>query len=45
MTIHDTSGLLLWKFDYEASGSIGGSSEKLTKALMKKASKKFPYNN
>ena len=43
MTIHDASGLLLWKYDYEANGSIGSSSEGLTKALMKNVSKKFPY--
>ncbi len=45
LTIHDTSGSLLWKYDYEASGSVGSSAENLTKALMKNASKKFPYQN
>lgn len=45
LTIHDTKGSLLWKYDYEASGSVGSSSESLTKALMKNASKKFPYKN
>jgi len=43
LTIHDTNGALLWKYDYEASGSVGSSAENLTKALMKNASKKFPY--
>lgn len=43
LTIHDTAGSLLWKYDYEASGSIGSSAENLTKSLMKNASKKFPY--
>jgi hypothetical protein len=43
LTIHDASGALLWKYDYDASGSVGSSSESLTKALMKNASKKFPY--
>lgn len=43
LTIHDTKGSLLWKYDYEASGSLGSSAESLTKALMKNASKKFPY--
>ena len=43
LTIHDTSGELLWKYDYQASGSIGSSSQNLTTSLMKNASKKFPY--
>lgn len=43
LTIHDTNGNLLWKYDYDASGSVGSSTENLTKALMKNASKKFPY--
>lgn len=43
LTIHDASGGLLWKYDYQSSGSVGSSSESLTKALMKNASKKFPY--
>ena len=43
LTIHDTKGALLWKYDYDASGSVGSNAESLTKALMKNASKKFPY--
>ncbi len=45
INIHDgkTSGLL-WKYDYEASGSVGSSSTKLVDALMKNAAKKFPYS-
>lgn len=43
LSIHDTQGGLLWKYDYDASGSVGSSAERLTKSLMKKASKKFPY--
>lgn len=43
LTIHDNSSSLLWKYDYEASGSIGSSAENLTKALMRNASKRFPY--
>ena len=43
LTIHDVKGGLLWKYNYDASGSIGSSAESLTKALMKNASKKFPY--
>lgn len=42
--IHDgSSGNLLWKYDYEASGSVGSSADNLVNALMKNASKKFPY--
>lgn len=45
INIHDgKSGNLLWKYDYEAAGSIGSSADKLVNALMKNASKKFPYS-
>lgn len=43
LTIHQKDGNLLWKYDYEASGSIGSSAERLAKGLMKNVSKKFPY--
>ena len=44
INIHDgKSGNLLWKYDYETSGSVGSSSTKLVDALMRNASKKFPY--
>lgn len=44
INIHDgKSGNLLWKYDYEASGSVGSSTSKLVDALMRNASKKFPY--
>jgi len=44
INIHDgKSGELLWKYDYEASGSVGTSTTKLVDALMRNASKKFPY--
>jgi len=44
INIHDgKSGNLLWKYDYEASGSVGSSSTNLVDALMRNASKKFPY--
>jgi hypothetical protein len=44
INIHDgSSGNLLWKYDYEASGSVGSSTEKLVDVLMRNASKKFPY--
>lgn len=46
INIHDgQTGSLLWKYDYEASGSIGSSADNLVNGLMKNASKKFPYSN
>ena len=43
--IHDgISGNLLWKYDYEAAGSVGSSTTKLVDALMRNATKKFPYS-
>lgn len=45
INIHDgQNGELLWKYDYEASGAIGSSSTQLVDALMRNASKKFPYS-
>jgi hypothetical protein len=45
INIHDgKSGSLLWKYDYEASGTVGSSTTKLVDALMRNASKKFPYS-
>jgi hypothetical protein len=38
------SGDLLWKYDYEAAGSVGSSTTRLVDALMRNASKKFPYS-
>lgn len=44
INIHDgTSGNLLWKYDYEAAGSVGSSTTRLVDALMRNATKKFPY--
>lgn len=46
INIHDgTSGDLLWKYDYEASGSVGSSTTKMVDALMKNATKRFPYSS
>ncbi|UOR05597.1 hypothetical protein MUN82_00510 [Hymenobacter aerilatus] len=39
---HD-AGKLLWKYDYLASGSVSSSTENVVDALMRNASKKFPY--
>lgn len=45
INIHDgKSGDLLWKYDYEASGSVGSSTTRLVDMLMKNATKKFPYS-
>ncbi len=45
INIHDgKSGDLLWKYDYQASGSVGSSANNLVNALMRNASKKFPYS-
>lgn len=44
VNIHDgPAGKLLWKYDYVASGSVGSSPESMVNALMRNASKKFPY--
>lgn len=44
INIHDGgSGNLLWKYDYMAQGSVGSSADNLVNALMRNASKKFPY--
>jgi hypothetical protein len=46
INIHDgKSGDLLWKYDYQAQGSVGSSADNLVNALMRNASKKFPYSN
>jgi hypothetical protein len=45
LAIHDSKSNLLWKYDYTENGGLGSSSESLTKALMKNASKNFPYKN
>jgi hypothetical protein len=45
INIHDgSSGDLLWKYDYEATGSVGSSTTRLVDALMRNASKRFPYH-
>ena len=43
ISVHDKAANLQWKYDYQASGSVGSSTENLTNALMRNASKKFPY--
>lgn len=44
VNIHDgAAGKLLWKYDFVASGSVGSSPENMVNALMRNASRKFPY--
>jgi hypothetical protein len=38
-------GDLVWKYDYNATGSVGSNPDKLVDALMRNASKRFPYND
>lgn len=45
INIHEAKqGDLIWKYDYLAQGSVGSSPENLVNALMRNASRKFPYN-
>ncbi|KUG06680.1 hypothetical protein [Solirubrum puertoriconensis] len=44
VNIHENEGgKLLWKYDYVAAGSVFSSTETIVDALMRNASKKFPY--
>ena len=38
-------GDIVWKYDYNATGSVGSNTDRLVNALMRNASKKFPYND
>lgn len=40
-----TNGDLVWKYDYVATGSVGSNTDQLVNALMRNASRKFPYNS
>lgn len=45
INIHDgKTSNLLWKYDYQASGSVGSSTTRLVDGLMRNAAKKFPYS-
>ena len=45
INIHDGQvGDLLWKYDYEITGTVGSSTTRLVDALMRNATKKFPYS-
>jgi len=37
------SGKLLWNYNFVAAGSIGSSPQNIVNALMRNASRKFPY--
>lgn len=37
------AGKLLWKYNFVAAGSVGSSPENMINALMRNASRKFPY--
>jgi len=43
LSIHNSNNDLLWKYDYTAAGGYGSTSKELTNALMKNASRNFPY--
>ena len=44
VNIHEAeAGKLLWKYDFVAAGSVFSSPETVVDALMRNASKKFPY--
>ena len=46
IAINDAAnGDLMWKYDYQASGSVGSNTDNLEDALMRNATKKFPYND
>lgn len=45
INIHEgNAGNLMWKYQYEAEGSVGSSPDNLVDALMRNASRNFPYN-
>ena len=45
INIHEhNKGDLMWKYDYQASGSVFNSTDQLVNALMRNATRKFPYN-
>jgi hypothetical protein len=46
INIHEArQGDLIWKYDFEAQGSVGSTPENLVNELMRNASRKFPYNS
>ncbi len=46
LNIHNNGdGKLLWKYDYQSSGSVGSSTQNLAEGLMRNVSRKFPYQS
>ncbi|MBK7884888.1 MAG: hypothetical protein IPJ81_14720 [Chitinophagaceae bacterium] len=46
ITINDAAkGDLMWKYDYQASGSVGSNTDNLVNGLMRNAPRRFPYND
>ena len=44
MVVHDAeTGALVWAYDHVAQGSLGSSSERLARGLMRNSASKFPY--
>lgn len=44
MSVHDAeTGQLVWAYDHVAQGSLGSSSERLARGLMRNSASKFPY--
>jgi hypothetical protein len=43
LSIHNSNNDLLWKYAYTSAGEYGSTPKELTNALMKSASRKFPY--
>lgn len=44
MTIHNRQdSQLIWRYSFQARGSIGSSSEKMTRKLIRNVSRHFPY--
>ena len=44
MVVHDAeTGGLVWAYDHVAQGSLGSSSERLARGLMRNSASKFPY--
>lgn len=44
MTIHDkVDSKLLWRYSFQARGTVGSSSQKITRRLIKNVARHFPY--
>jgi hypothetical protein len=46
INIHEAkAGKLLWRYDKELSRGLGSNTNTIINAIMRKASKEFPYEN